>query len=305
MNQIWNVSRREFLKDVFSASAFVVGVQLVPRFMRAGVPAGSLTDRANFEPNVFLGLETDGGVTIVAHRSEMGNGSRTALPRVVADEMDADWNRVRIVQADGDTRYGSQDTDASRSIREFFEIMRETGATARLMLIRAAAGEWSVPESQCETAQHMVVHMPTQRKLAYGKLALAASRLPVPNRADVQLKPRTSWRYIGKDASPYDLEDICTGRANYGMDARAENMVYASVEHPPVLGGKVKSCRDEEALRVPGVRQTVLIEPFKPPHGQQPLGGVAVIADRTSTVPSALTSVNASLKPVRDFCETV
>ena len=281
MNWMCNVSRRGFLKDVFSASAFVVGVQFVPGFMRAGLLAESLADRATFDPNVFLGLEPDGAVTIVAHRSEMGNGSRTALPRVVADEMDADWNRVRIVQADGDARYGSQDTDASRSIREFFEIMRETGATARLMLIRAAAGQWSVPESQCRSGLHIVVHTPTQRELAYGKLALAASRLPIPNKADVQLKLRTSWRYIGKDASLYDLEDICTGRAIYGMDARAENMVYASVEHPPVLGGKVKSCRDEEALRVPGVRQTVLIEPFKPPHGQQPLGGVAVIADNT------------------------
>ena len=146
-------------------------------------------------------------------------------------------------------------------------LMREAGATARLMLVRAAAGQWSVPASECESGLHAVVHMPTRRQCAYGELALAASRLPVPKKEDVQLKSRTAWRYIGKDASLYDLEDICTGKAIYGMDARLKGMVYASVEHPPVLGGKVKSYQDQEALRVPGVRQTVLIEPFKPPHG--------------------------------------
>jgi isoquinoline 1-oxidoreductase beta subunit len=243
--------------------------------------ADTPADRAVFHPSVFLGLETDGTVYIVAHRSEMGSGSRTALPRVLADELDADWNRVRIVQAVGDPRYGSQDTDASRSIHEFFDLMREAGATARLMLVRAAAGQWAVPASECESGLHAVVHLPTRRQLAYGELALAASRLPVPKKEDVQLKPRTAWRYIGRDASLYDLRDICTGQAVYGMDARLAGMVYASVEHPPVLGGKVKSYQDQEALRVPGVRQTVLIEPFKPPHGFQPLGGVAVIADNT------------------------
>lgn len=281
MSCIRNLSRRGFLKEVFSGSAFVIGVQFAPRFLLTGLLSDSLADRASFHPNVFVGLETDGSVTIVAHRSEMGNGSRTALPIVVADEMDADWNRVRIVQADGDARYGSQDTDASRSIRDSFQAMREAGATARVMLIRAAAAQWGVPDSQCTSALHKIMHTPTRRELSYGGLALAAARLAVPKKEEMQLKPPSAWRYIGKDASLYDLEDICTGRAVYGMDARVEGMVYASVEHPPVLGGKVKSCRDEEALRVPGVRQTVLIAPFKPPHGFQPLGGVAVIADNT------------------------
>jgi isoquinoline 1-oxidoreductase beta subunit len=281
MSRIQNVSRRGFLKGVLSGGAFVLGAYFAPDAVWAAPMADTPADRAVFHPDVFLGIETDGTVYIIAHRSEMGNGSRTALPRVLADELDADWNRVRIVQAVGDPRYGSQDTDASRSIREFFGIMREAGATARLMLVRAAAGQWSVPVSECESGLHVVVHPPTRRRLAYGELALAASRLPVPNKEDVLLKPGKAWRYIGKDASLYDLNDICTGKAVYGMDARLEGMVYASLERPPVLGGKVKSYQDQEALRVPGVRQTVLIEPFKPPHGYQPLGGVAVIADNT------------------------
>jgi len=191
----------------------------------------------------------------------MGNGSRTALPRVLADELDADWNRVRIVQAVGDPRYGSQDTDASRSIREFFDLMREAGATARLMLIRAGASQWSVPVSECASDLHVVVHLPTGRKWAYGELALAAARLPVPRKEELQFKSRAAWRYIGKDASLYDLENICTGKAVYGMDASIEGMVYASIEHPPVLGGKVESYQDQKTLLVPGVRQTVLIGP--------------------------------------------
>lgn len=281
MNSIQNVSRRGFLQGALSAGAFVLGAYYCPSIQWAGQMAETPADLAAFHPNVFIGLEADGTVYIIAHRSEMGNGSRTALPRVVADEMDADWNRVKIVQAAGDPRYGSQDTDASRSIREFFTVMRQMGATARLMLVRAAAGQWSVPASECESGLHEIVHTPTRRKLAYGELALAASRLPVPGKEDLQLKPRSAWRYIGKDASLYDLNDICTGRAIYGMDTRVEGMVYASIERPPVIGGKVKSYQDQEALRVPGVRQTVLMEPFKPPPGLQPLGGVAVIADNT------------------------
>jgi isoquinoline 1-oxidoreductase subunit beta len=281
MSRIQNVSRRGFLKGVVSGGAFVLGVYFAPDTGRAAPMAVTPADRAVFHPNVFVGIETDGTVYIIAHRSEMGNGSRTALPRILADELDADWNRVRIVQAVGDPRYGSQDTDASCSIREFFDVMREAGATARLMLVRAGARQWSVPVSECASGLHMVVHLPTRRTRAYGDLARAASKLPVPRKEDLRFKPRTAWRYIGKDASLYDLEDICTGRAIYGMDARLDGMVYASVEHPPVLGGKVKSYQDKEALRVPGVRQTVLIEPFKPPPGYQPLGGVAVIADNT------------------------
>jgi isoquinoline 1-oxidoreductase subunit beta len=281
VNSIQNVSRRGFLKGVLSGGAFVLGVHFTPSVLGAVPMADTPADRAVFHPNVFLGIETDGTVYVIAHRSEMGNGSRTALPRVLADELDADWNRVRIVQAVGDPRYGSQDTDASRSIREFFDIMREAGATARLMLIRAAAGRWSVPVSECQSGLHVVVHVPTRRQCTYGELALAASRLPVPSKEDLQFKSRAAWRYIGKDASLYDLEDICTGKAIYGMDAHLEGMVYASVERPPVLGGKVKSYEDQDALRVPGVRQTVPMEPFKPPHGVQPLGGVAVIADNT------------------------
>ena len=281
MIRLENLSRRGFLLDILSTSALGIGAFVAPAVPQTRLASDNPTDRSAFHPNVFVGIETDGSVYIIAHRSEMGNGSRTALPRVLADELDADWKRVRIVQAVGDSRYGAQDTDASHSIREFFEVMRSAGSAARLMLVRAAAAQWSVPVSECETSPHQVHHLRTGRKLEYGQLVLAASRLPVPIREELQLKSRQAWRYIGKDASLYDLEDICHGKAIYGMDVRVEGMVYASIERPPVLGGKLASFQDAEALRVPCVQQTVLIPPFKPPHGMQPLGGVAVIASNT------------------------
>jgi isoquinoline 1-oxidoreductase beta subunit len=149
------------------------------------------------------------------------------------------------------------------------------------MLITAAAAEWKVPASECVAELHEIVHRPSGRRAGYGALAAAAGRLPVPKREELQFKPANAWRYVGKDQSIYDLSEICTGKAIFGMDAHREGMVYASIEHPPVYGGKVKAFDDKEALKVRGVQQTVTIDPFKPPHMFQPLGGVAVIADNT------------------------
>jgi len=282
MRRIENVSRRGFLQGAVSTGAFVLGAQLLPGSLWAEAPQSSdPLDVTAFHPNVFVGLEPDGTVVIVAARSEMGTGSRTTLPRIVADEMEADWSRVRIVQAIGDPKYGEQDTDGSHSVRSFMGVMREAGASARTMLVIAAAQQWNVPASECEANFHAVVHRPSGRTAPYGSLAPAAAKLPVPAKETLKFKPRSAWRYIGKDASNYDLESICTGKPLYGLDASVDGMLYASVEHPPVLGGKVASCDDSETLKVAGVRQTVMIDPFKPPHVFQPLGGVAVIADNT------------------------
>ena len=282
MRTIQNVSRREFLQGVVSTGALVLGVRLGPESLGAEVPSSAdpLNSTA-FHPNVFVGIEPDGRVVIIAARSEMGTGSRTTLPRIVADEMEADWSRVRIEQAIGDAKYGDQSTDGSHSVRSYFGTMREMGASARTMLVEAAATEWKVPASECEADFHTVVHKPSGRRTGYGNLATAAAILPVPANESLKFKPKRAWRYIGKDSSFYDLEGICTGKPLYGMDAHHDGMVYASIEHPPVLGGKVASCDDHDALKVAGVRQTIPIDPFKPPHQFQPLGGVAVIADNT------------------------
>jgi isoquinoline 1-oxidoreductase beta subunit len=159
--------------------------------------------------------------------------------------------------------------------------MREAGATTRLMLTQAAAQKWGVPVSECHSDLHVIVHTASNRKAGYGELATAAAALPVPKKEDLKFKPKSAWRYVGKGATSYDLVDICTGKAGYGMDAHLKGMVYASVEHPPVLGGKVKSYDEKAPLQVKGVTQIIPIKPFTPPHVFQPLGGVAVIADNT------------------------
>jgi isoquinoline 1-oxidoreductase subunit beta len=281
MNSIDLITRRTFLGGVFSAGAFVLGARLLPLNALAGTDAVSGADNAAWQPSVYLGIETDGTVIIVAHRSEMGTGIRTGLPTIVADELDADWARVKVEQALGDVKYGSQDTDGSCSIRDFGDAMRDAGATARMMLERAAAAKWGVPAEQCKAQNHQVVHASSKRTLGYGELATLAAQQPVPKKEELKYKPASEYRYIGKDFPTVDRDNITAGRGTFGIDARMPGMVYASIERSPVFGGKLKSFDDQEARKVSGVQQTVVIPGFKGPHGFQALGGVAVIAGNT------------------------
>ena len=213
----------------------------------------------------------------------MGQGVRTGMPMIVADELEADWKRVRVVQANGDeTRFGNQDTDGSRSTRHFFEPMRRCGAAARQMLEAAAAARWNVPVGEVEAKNHEVIHRPTGRRLGYGSLAKAAARMPVPARETIRLKEPAQFRYIGKgNLKLLDAQDIVTGKAQYGMDTRLPAMLYAVMARPPVYGGKVTSFDAADALKVPGVVRVVEIEASSPPPQFNPLGGVAVIARNT------------------------
>jgi isoquinoline 1-oxidoreductase beta subunit len=264
-------SRRDFLKGMLGTGAFVLGVSVMPEQLFAAAASGAAVDpfppseKAPLQPSVYLAIGTDGSTYVIAHRSEMGNGVRTSLPRIVAEELDADWARVKVVQAIGDEKYGDQDTDGSHSVTSFFAPLREAGATARLMLVRAAAQQWGVPATECSTERHQVIHKASGKNLGYGELATAASKLEVPKKEELKLKPRTEWRYIGKPAVSYDLKDLCSGKAKYGQDTHMTGMLYASVAHPPVLGSTVKSLDDSATLAVSGVKQTATIDTFKPP----------------------------------------
>src|ERR1700719_1548232 len=222
MNTIENVSRRSFLRGgVIAAGALVLGVRFYPGLAFGDtLPLDTNADHAILHPSIFLGIDPDGTVWIVASRSEMGTTSRTSLPLVVADELDADWKRVKIEQAIGDKRYGDQNTDGSHSIRSYYDAMRIAGASARFMLIQAAAKQWGVPATECETDLHVVIHRSTGHKATYGELASSAAKLPVPRTEELKFKPKTAWRYIGKGEVSYDLEALVTGKAIYGMDAR-------------------------------------------------------------------------------------
>lgn len=249
-----------------------------PRYGRDGMANGWRD-----APDLFVGIAPDGTVTIVAHRSEMGQGVRTSLPMVLADELGADWSRVRVVQAPGDEqKFGNQDTDGSRSMRHWFEPMRRCGATARRMLEMAAASTWSVPLAEVETRVHQVVHVASGRALDFGALAEAAAKLPVPEAASVSLKDASAFRYIGKsDIHIVDGDDIAHGRARFGIDATVEGMLYAVIARPPVLGGKVKSFTADAAMKVPGVVKVIEVPGRPPPSQFFPLGGVAVVARDT------------------------
>ncbi|MCW8193692.1 xanthine dehydrogenase family protein molybdopterin-binding subunit [Proteobacteria bacterium 005FR1] len=293
--QIANVSRRRFLKGMAGAGALVLAVRWTPSFAQDQEKAYGADAMPNGwvdDPNVFISIDPDGTVTVTNHRAEMGQGIRTSLVMVVADELGADWDRVRVEQAEGnEKKYGNQNTDGSRSMRHWFEPMRRAGAAARTMLEQAAAQQWSVPVSECKAGVHTVVHQPSGRALGFGDLAEAAAQLPVPERSTLQLKPASEWRYIGKNSGPQpdgkigqrplaiDGEEIVEGRAVYGADVRLDGMLYAVIARPPVYGAKLGSFDDSKALKVPGVVKVVTVG--GQPIAFNPLGGVAVVAENT------------------------
>jgi isoquinoline 1-oxidoreductase beta subunit len=279
---IANVSRRSFLLGL-AAGSLVLTVRLPAhaeeqKYAGDGMPHGLRDD-----PKIFIAIAEDGTVTVLCHRSEMGQGVRTSWPLVVADELEADWSRMKVAQAPGDEpRFGNQDTDGSRSMRHHFTTLRRMAAAARQMLEQAAATQWNVPVGEVEAVNHEIVHKASNRSIGYGELAKAAAELPVPARDSLKLKDPAKFRYIGKGETPLiDGFDITTGKAQYGIDARLDGMVYAVVARPPVFGGKVKSYDDSAALKVPGVLKVVAIDPTPAPAVFQPLGGVAVIASNT------------------------
>ncbi len=270
-------SRRAFLGQLFTAGAFVLGA---PLLSRGGLPAEA-ADTSIWSPSVYFGIEPNGAVTIVAHRSEMGTGIRTCLPMIVADELEADWDRVTIVQALGDAKYGSQDTDGSHSVRDFYDILRTAGATARTMLEQAAASQWGVPAAECRGRKHFVEHAASGRKLPYAELVAAARALSVPAPATLRFKSPAEFRYIGKEIPLTDLHDIVTGKARFGIDIQLPGMVYAAIERPPVMGATLASVDGAAAKQVRGVQQIVTLPLAQPPYGFKALGGPAVIADNT------------------------
>jgi len=279
-------SRRAFLKTLpLSGLVLSIAIPLIgeaadepQKYGGDGMPQG-LRD----SPKIFVSIAPDGIVSIVVNRSEMGQGVRTSIPKIVADELEADWKRVRVVQAPGDeVKYGNQDTDGSRSTRHWFDPMRRCGASARQMLEQAAADKWHVPVDQVEARQHEVVHKASGRKLGYGALALAAAKLDVPPAASLKLKDPSRFRYIGKlDPFLTDGQAIVTGHSHYGIDTRLPGMLYAVIARPPVLGGKVKSFDAAEALKVPGVVKVYAMDGTPPPSEFQPIGGVVVVGKDT------------------------
>lgn len=282
MHPIRNLSRRATLLG-FGAGTLLLAAhgrlraqQPARRFGGDAMPGGVRDD-----PKTFISIAPDGIVTILCARSEMGQGVRTGMIMIAAEELEADWARVRVAQATGDeSRFGSQDTDGSRSTRQNFTAMRRAGAAARQMLEAAAAAQWRVPVAEVAAENHAIIHRASGRRLGFGDLARAAAEQPVPTA--LRLKDPARFRYVGKgELGLIDNTAITTGRAQYGIDTRLEGMAYAVVAHPPVYGGTVASFDAADALKVPGVLKVVPIEPRPIPSVFQPLGGIGVIATNT------------------------
>ena len=283
--KVENVSRRAILQTLGLAGGFVLAAPLLsrPAFAAYETGAGKMPHGTVVDPKIFVSIAPDGIVSILAHRSEMGTGVRSSLPLFVAEEMEADWTKVRVVQAPGDeVKFGNQDTDGSRSTRHYLLPMRQIGAMARAMLEAAAAKRLGVPASEVKAVNHEVVHSASGKRLGFGELAADAANQPVPAVDSVQLKSPKDFRYLGKgQVSIVDLHDITVGKARYGADVRLPGMKYAVIARPPVTGGKVKSFDSAEALKVPGVEQVLEVKGWPWPSKFQPLGGVAVVARNT------------------------
>ncbi|MEO0363277.1 MAG: molybdopterin cofactor-binding domain-containing protein, partial [Pseudomonadota bacterium] len=274
------LSRRAFLggSAAFAVGAFATRADAFPTWATGGeaMPHGIVDD-----PLVFVSIDKNGTVTLVAHRSEMGTGARTSLPMVMADEMEADWARVKIVQAEGDEpKYGNQDTDGSRSLRHHIQMARKIGGSVRHMMRKAAAERWGVPFEEVRVENHRAVHL--GKTADFGTLAEAAMAQPVPAHEEIAYKTEAEFRYIGKGAVQIaDLHDITTGAAVYGADVSLPGMKFAVVARPPVVGGKAKSFDATAALAVPGVESVHELPYSIPPAKFAPLGGIAVVAANT------------------------
>ncbi|NND56307.1 MAG: xanthine dehydrogenase family protein molybdopterin-binding subunit, partial [Xanthomonadales bacterium] len=278
MKNIRQVNRRDFLKTggvfVLGVSLFGCGKEKVPGIAQpvAGKP---------WSPDVYVSFDAEGTLHIISHRSEMGQGIRTGLPAVLADEMEADWNRVVVEQATGDAKYGDQNTDGSWSVRGFMQRMREAGATVRTLLEQSAAQQWGVDVSECRAELHTVVHDPSGQVLDFKDLVAGAAELPVPEPETLRLKSPDQFRYIGKPLPIVDMHDMTHGSANYGADTRIPGMKFAAIARPPVVFGKVKSFNADKTLALAGVEQVVELPAAEAPALFKALGGIAVIASNS------------------------
>ncbi len=278
--------RRDFLKLLGTGGLLVAASAVGVRRLEAatgGFAVDHADDRAEpWEPHAYVRLDEDGTVTIVCHRSEMGQGIRTTMPMIIADEMDADWSRCRVVQADGDEpKYGSQNTDGSTSIRDFLAKYREAGATVRALLEDAAAAEWGVPAAEVRARNGDVVHVTSGRTKAFGALVATARTVAMPSASRVRIKSPAERRWQGKRMPSIDLVPMTTGTAVYGADVSLPGMKVAVIARPPVWGGTVATVDDALARTVPGVERIIRIPASPMPGGYLPLGGVAVIAANT------------------------
>jgi isoquinoline 1-oxidoreductase beta subunit len=259
------VSRRDFLKAGAAAGSLVLAIELAPARRLMGQPAAAA--RA-LTPSAFLEVTPDGMVTVWVSKSDMGQGVRTALPMILADELDADWSRVRVEQADAHAKWGEMGTGGSSSVHDLWSPLRKAGAQAREMLVAAAAQRWGIAPGRCRTERGMVIHAESGERFSYGDLVNRAALLPVPE--SPRLKDASEFRYIGTTVKHLDTPSKVDGSARFGLDVKIPGMRYAVIARCPVFGGKMQGYDPAKAKAIPGVVDVVEVP-----------SGAAVIAEST------------------------
>ncbi|HEY0946615.1 MAG TPA: xanthine dehydrogenase family protein molybdopterin-binding subunit [Opitutaceae bacterium] len=289
MNSTFALHRRDFLKiSALTGGGLVVGTYLGfgDNLMAADVVTKSAAaGDSSFAPNAFVRIAPDGRVFIAAHTPEVGQGVRTSLPMIVAEELEVDWQEVTVEIVPLDAAYGAQVAGGSTTTPRTFTPLRQAGAAARTMLIEAAAQTWNVPASACRAENGAVLHPASGRRLAYAELVAKASTLPIPDAATVKLKDPKDFKIIGRHIGGIDNPKIVTGQPLFGIDQKLPGMLHAVYEKCPVFGGKVVSTNLDLVKKLPGVRDAFVIEGTDNLTGLMP--GVAIVADSTWSAFSA------------------
>jgi len=278
-NTYFDLNRRQFLKTS-AIGALVLGTYFVGSAPRAFAGVLEQPSEQAKRANLFIALRPDGMVEITCHRSEMGQQIRTAIAQIVADEMEAAWDKVVVIQGKGDPKYGDQNTDGSRSIRYNMQRLREMGASVRYMMQHAAAKYWKVEPQTCKANQHVVTHS-SGKTLAYKDLIDLALGITPPEPDKLTLKTRKEWRYINTGMAHIDLTDLVTGKATFAADVREPKALVAMIERPPVVGGVVKSFDASAAKAINGVVDVIEMPVPKGAPQFQPKGGIAIVAKNT------------------------
>ena len=267
-----------------------------PDVAAQGRPAGPGASAESLAPNTYITVHPDNTFTIIAKNPETGQGIRTALPQVIADEFDVDWAQVKIQQADLDPKYGAQFEGGSRAIPSNYQNMRLVGAGGRLVMLAAAAQQWSVPQSELTTKAGVVTHAATKRTATYASLSALAATLPVPEKAAIEaaLKNPRDFTIIGKRIRGVDNLDIVTGRPVFSIDVAFPNMLHAVLVKCDVFGGKAVSANLDEIKKLPGIRHAFIVEPATGQGNNSLASGVAIVADSWWLANDARTSLKVT-----------